>query len=263
MLEQAFGHVALGERHLPGKHVIEGAAEGIDVAANIRSSAVARLLGSDVVHRADGSAGARHLAVDVIHAPRQTEIGKLDEGLAVFLGQDKVRRLDVAMDNALPVRHGQRAGRLDHELARFLGVKADLLVDVLMKILARDVLHGQVVQAVVLADLIERDDVLVEEFGGIFGYLREAFDHLGLVGQVGGQDLESDLAAEIEMACPENRPHAAGADALEKLVRADDPRGSVLASEVRCHRKTSSCRRAAALASLGNDLGIKRGTGGL
>ena len=213
VLEQALGHVALGEGRLAGQHVIERAAQGVDVAADVGRAAVARLLRGNVIHRADGRARTRHLEFIIV--------GEFDERLAVFLGEQEVGRLDVAVNDPLLVGQGQSAGSLDDQAACFLRIQAFLFVNVLVKVFALDKLHGENVRAAEGVEPVERDDVLVTELGSVPGFLVEACQHLRPLGQLGRQDFQGDLAAELAVARAVDGSHAAGADTFDDDVRPD------------------------------------------
>ncbi len=62
MIEQLLQHGPFGIRRLAGQHVIERAAERIDVAAHVDVARVLGLLGRDVIERAERRAGDRQIA---------------------------------------------------------------------------------------------------------------------------------------------------------------------------------------------------------
>ena len=65
---------------------------------------------------------------------------------------------------------------------------------------ALDKLHDEVVDALLLADIVDADDVAVAEARGGFGLVDEAVDVLGGAHKVGVEDLDGDLAARGELA---------------------------------------------------------------
>ncbi len=99
------------ERHLGGQQLVEDDAERVHVGRG-RDRLTARLLGREVVARAEHRAGLRHALLDVERA-RDPEVGHLR--LAVAVEQD-VLRLHVAMYEPMLVREGERVGDRQREL---------------------------------------------------------------------------------------------------------------------------------------------------
>ena len=98
------------ERRLSGDHLVQHAAQAVDVAPAVDSRIGHRLLGTHVRRRAERDAGARELGAAALgDRARDAEIG--DERLAVL--QQDVLRLDVAVNDALLVRVVERATRPD------------------------------------------------------------------------------------------------------------------------------------------------------
>ena len=94
MIAMAFGP---GERRLADEHLVQHAAEAVDVAPGVDVLAAERLLRAHVVRRADGHAGlGQLLAAGLAHRPRDAEVG--DQRVAAE--QQDVLRLDVAVDDA-------------------------------------------------------------------------------------------------------------------------------------------------------------------
>ena len=68
----------------------------------------------------------------------------------------------------------QPAGRLQDVAGRHLGVELAVLLDQVAQRLALDELHAEVVDALVLADVVDLHDVVVDELGGGVGLAGEA-----------------------------------------------------------------------------------------
>ncbi len=75
-----------------------------------------------------------------------------------------------------------------------------------------DVAHGDVEQAVDLAEVVERHDVCVVDRGGVAGLVDEPLAELRILGEVLGDDLEGDLAAEADVGGAVHHAHAALAE---------------------------------------------------
>ncbi len=111
------------ERPLAGQHLVEDHAQAVDVAAGVDVVRLAaRLFGRHVGRRAHDLAVRRHrLAVGV--ALGEAEVGDVRPALAV---EEDVRRLDVAVDDAVVVGVLQGVGHLGDELGRPAGIDGGL-----------------------------------------------------------------------------------------------------------------------------------------
>ena len=218
---QALDQAALVERRVAGEHVEEGAAQRVDVAADVGRTGVVGLFGRDVIDGADRGAVAGNAGLALLDVAGQTEVGQLQERLAVLPGNEEVGRLDIAVDDALAVRVGQRLDGLLEQLAGQLGLEPAAALDVLEQVDPLDKFHRQVISAGGLAGVVDGDDVLVAELLGGAGLAAEALAHARVGGQVGRHDLEGDLAVELHVARLVDRGHAAAGDVAEDLVAAD------------------------------------------
>src|SRR5207249_2305459 len=95
--------------------------------------------------------------------PGEAEIGQLDG--AVSGRQQDVLRLDVAVDDAVPVGLDQPAGRVGEDGQGGALFQAALCVEEFGQRLAGDEFHHQVVRAVVLVDLQQARHVGVVHLG--------------------------------------------------------------------------------------------------
>src|SRR6185369_8900691 len=80
-------------------------------------------------------------------------------------GHEDVGRLDVAVDDALAVRVGQRVGDAAHDLGRLDRAGAHALQQQVAQVLALQALHGDVDAAVGRAGVEHGDDVRVRQAG--------------------------------------------------------------------------------------------------
>ncbi len=150
---------------------------------------------------------------------RQAEVG--NSGL-ILVVDEHVRRLDVTMGHAFPVRMADRIGNLPH-VARGLFGRHRPLANDLRKVLARDVLHGKVVVPVMLADVVDSNNVGVLQVGGRLG-LNPKPPNITLVGQVAGKDhLDRHGPVETDLAGLVDDSHRTAGDFLQVLVVAELP----------------------------------------
>ncbi len=84
--------------------------------------------------------------------------------------------------------------------------------------LAFEQLHGDEGLVSVLANLVDGADVGVVEGGGGAGFAQETFERLTVAGEVLGQELESDEAAELGVFGLVDHTHAAAAELFHDTV---------------------------------------------
>jgi hypothetical protein len=188
--------------------LIAGGAEPAALAAG--------LLGRHVAGCADDGPGGGQAGV-LVGALGQAEVG--DARLALGVDQD-VGRLEVAVQHAAAVREVDRLGD-DADVAHRLQRRQRVFAHQFGQAAALDVIHREVVLPLLLADLVDGDDVGVLEAGGGPGFLLEAA-HVGFVGELPAQDhLQGDDAVEADLPRLEHHPHAAAGDLLQQLVVAE------------------------------------------
>ena len=105
--------VVAGERDVAREQLPEHDAERVDVCRR-RDRLAARLLGREVLARAEHRTGLRHAVIDVERA-RDAEVRHLDLALAA---EKDVLRLHVTVHEPLAVREGEPVGDRDRELER-------------------------------------------------------------------------------------------------------------------------------------------------
>jgi hypothetical protein len=124
------------------------------------------------------------------------------------------------VEDAALVRVVHRLGDRDHQPRGGLGVGGERGKRTL-KGCTGDELHREVASGVVLADLVDRDDVRVVEQGDGLGLVAEPAD-LVFGGQCGGADhLERNLAVQADLARLVDDAHAAAANLGLDLVVAE------------------------------------------
>ena len=127
------------------------------------------------------------------------------------------------MDDAASMGVGHRLADLfeDPEESGPLLVRGPAFVQQGRQGAALDQLHGEIGPAVTQrSQLVDRDDPRVLELAADPGLLDEAPDQLGAVAVFLQQHLDGQVAAEVPVPSPEDRPHAAAGDLAEDLVTA-------------------------------------------
>ena len=155
-----------GKGLLPRQQPVENAAQPVDIRADVHRPGVACLLGRHVIDAAE-----HHVSLGV---PAAANAGQAEiEDLDLVLGrQQQVRRLHVAMHQAVLVRVLQAAGRLAEVLAGLGDRQRTVVEDVLLEVLAGHKLHDQVAEHFLigvghrhLAGVEREHDVRVAEHG--------------------------------------------------------------------------------------------------
>ncbi len=168
----------------------------------------APLLGRHVERRADDGAVARELGV-AAHALDQPEVEDLDAG---FVVEHEVRRLDVAVDEALR-EGGAQAARGRQRVVDGLGPgQGRALGENGVEPRSFEVLHDEEVETAILADEVDLRDVGVAQARLGACLAREALGDLGLVSDVEREDLDGHGPVERNVGAVVHGPHAAAAE---------------------------------------------------
>ncbi len=160
-----------GERPLPCRHLVEHGAEGEDVRSRVRLLAL-ELFGRHVLQRPQDRPFLRQRrsrrrqrgdeqGVRFRLRPAQLRQAEVEE-LHARLRQHHVAGLQVPVHDPMPMRLVQRVGDLDAVAQRLLERERPLHEPVRER-LAFEVLHDQVLDAVLIADVVERADVRMGE----------------------------------------------------------------------------------------------------
>ncbi len=136
-------------------------------------------------------------------------------------GDEDIRRLDVAMNDAAGVRGVEAIRDFDAELEDTVERQRSAR-DLVLQRPAIEQLHDDEPLGAVLADVVDGADVWMVERRGDAGLALEPIQRLGIAGQIGRQELQRDLAAQTHVFGAIDDAHAAGAEALENLVMADN-----------------------------------------
>ena len=173
-----------------------------------------RLLRTHVGGRAERESGLRQALAGRIDGPRHAEVG---EHAPLALKED-VLRLDVAVDDVLPLCVSQRFSHLTGDPHRLGQRELGLPRQPLPQRLPVDEGHGEPEPADGLAGVVHRKDVRVVETGGEPDLPNEPLGAERLR-QLGVKDLEGDWTLVPEIAGEVDGGHAAAAElALDRIA---------------------------------------------
>ena len=190
----------------PGEELERDDSEPVAVAGRRRRLA-ARLLGRQVARRPEHGARQR----ERVDTARRGDPEVRDHHVRVAVEQE-VRRLDVAVDDALLVRAVERDSGLGEPLQRLSGRDA-ALAEPIVDGAAVEVLHDDVRLLPVLADVEDRDDVRrAREPRGGQRLAPEARAHLLFRRMALGEELDGDFPLEDGIRRAVDLAHAAAGD---------------------------------------------------
>ncbi|GBD17044.1 hypothetical protein HRbin26_01957 [bacterium HR26] len=165
------------------------------------------------MHRAHADAGFRQAGIG--EPLGDAEIGDLDRALLVH--QD-VLGLDVAMDEAMPVGVVERGSDLADDVGGVLDSERCLAQDQVLERLPAHVLHDDVVDPVVMAYVVDVDDVRMGEARGRLGLTLEASQEVRVAPVLPTQDLDRHGPVEGEVVAAVDHSHASLADQFLEAV---------------------------------------------
>ncbi len=218
-LRQHLGHDRLGgradERRVPGEHLVQHAAQGVDIRAPGDLPLAHGLFRAHVVRGAKTEAGLGHpSAAGGAQGERDTEVGHQ----RLPLVQQDVLRLDVAVDHALPVGIVERARHLRGDPDRHLDGELLVPPQTVAERLAFHVGHDVECGASDLPRVVQGEDVGMLEVGGGLDLLKEALgpDHRG---ELRAEHLECHFAMVLDVLGQVDGRHPARAElALEHVA---------------------------------------------
>ena len=150
------------------------------------------------------------------HDPGHAEVEDL--GAAVG-GEEDVRRLHVAVDDALLVGGGESRRHLHRDVDR-AARRQRAALQRLVQGLAFEQLRDHIRRRTLDVHVVDRHDVGVAERRGRSRLLCEAVESIGPGGDRRGQHLDGHVAAEPRIPRAEHLAHAPGADGRDDLVGA-------------------------------------------
>ena len=206
LLEEDLGEdtadVVASERRRAGDATVKNAAEREDVGAGVDVFFAAGLLGRHVTGRADRDAGERQLGRGPGRDPEVDELDPVD----VAVDEERVSGLQIAVNDAVRVRLGERVGELGGDGDRVLDREHDL-GDLVRERHPVDPLHRQVRSAVLGQPVMDvADDCGVTERGE---QRRLALEALIPLGALAVEDLEGDRHPGEAVDRAEHRAHRA------------------------------------------------------
>jgi hypothetical protein len=200
-----------GERHLSRQHFVEHDSDRVEVGGG-RDGSSAGLLGREVLRGAHDRARLGHLRRA---GARDAEVRHLQP-----LADEDVVRLDVPVDDPVPVRKPERLEHLVRVGKRGRDRERPTRHDQLLEAAPLDDLHRDVVGAFRLAAVVHRDDVRMRERRGRLGLAPEALDEEIVVRVTLVQNLDRDPAAEILVLGEVDVRHAARPELADDAVAA-------------------------------------------
>ncbi len=207
-LERLLGFERKPSREHPKQHD----AEGVDVACRRRGLAL-RLLGRDVRGRAEHGSSLCQRRVGT--HPRDSEVRDLRPALVV---EEDVRRLQVAVDETVPVRVSKPRGELNSDRSGLVVLQSAAGRQLLFQRPAPQVLEGHIRTSFHLPVVVETCDVGVSECRYSSSL---AFEPVAV--GVRGQELQRDGSLELEVRCEPDLSHRPVPKLpLEPVALADD-----------------------------------------
>ena len=153
----------------------------------------------------------------------QAEVRQVDVLLAVRVGDQDVRRLDVAVHEAAGVRGVEGVGDARHDARRAPGGNPlGRLGDQVLEARPLDEAHRDEELTVVVAGAVDRDDVGVLQARGGEGLAHEQLAQAGVARALGRDQLERDGASELGVEGPVDDAHAADSGQRLDGVPGDD-----------------------------------------
>jgi hypothetical protein len=204
------------ERDPSRQHFEEDDADGVDVRA-LAGHFSLDLFGRHVFGRPDHRPGARYPLG--LEGAGDAEIHDLDAPLPV---DHDVLRLEVAVDDAEAVGFGQSLADLIGDINGLPRAEPPHHPDHALQVLAADVLHGDVMRALVFAEVVHPADVLVRDLPGRPELVAEPLDRLAVGGDLGVEELQGDLFVDLFVEDLVDPAHPAFAQFLEHIIAAGE-----------------------------------------
>ncbi|MBZ5582546.1 MAG: hypothetical protein LAQ30_10155, partial [Acidobacteriia bacterium] len=215
---QRGGSRFLLKRPPAGDHFVEHGPEAENVRTGVQGLAFG-LLRRHVGHRPFLRGGAQRARGFVPAARRLSQLGQseIEHLHQPVLVHHEVAGLQVAVHDARRVRPAERIRDL-HAVPERLAQLQPFAPDQLVQRAALDVLHGDVVHAVLPVDVVDVNDIGVAQRRGGLGFLHEAPLALGVGHFVRRQNFNRDEAVEVGVARLVDHAHTTLAEGFEDLI---------------------------------------------
>ena len=136
------------------------------------------------------------------------------------IGNEDVRGLDVPVHNPLGVCGVQRIDNLGSQLQQLFGGER-LAADSVLERLSLQQLHGDEVLAVRFVNLMNSADVRMIERRGGKRFSLKAFTSSGIILHIGRQELQRDMAMQLEVFGFVHHTHPAATELRENAIVRD------------------------------------------
>jgi hypothetical protein len=208
-----------------GEQLEEGHAGRPEIGASVDHARVTHLLGRHVHRRAQRDRrGGQRLEVGLLGALLgDAKIEHLDQRRAVeATGEEEVRGLDVAVDDAQRVGLGQRLAGLHHVARRVADRQGSALADQPSQIAPVEQLHDEVRDAVLDPGVEDPHGVLAAQAHGGAGLAFEA--RRGARARRPQQELDGQRLVQVQVCRADDNPHATATELGVDAVLAADHR---------------------------------------
>ena len=201
LVEDLLDALGLG-RPRPGDQLEQQDAEGVNIDLR-RGGHATDLLGRHVIRRSQREPGPRERRVLALG---DAEIHQLHHSAG---GDLDVLRLDVPVHDLLRVYVLERAGDLQRQAQLAVQIAGPVGLDQAAQVLAPQVFHDHERPALVFAELVDPDDVVVADIAGHPRLLQEARFGFRILAGLLGEDLHRHGAADHRIPRPVDARHAA------------------------------------------------------
>ncbi len=204
------------EGYAPDEHLVKNDPQRIEVGAviNLRTPG---LFWRHVLWCAHQHAGARKL----LRLCSRLGDAKIGQGDMIALAHKDVGRLDIAMHKALSMGIVQGSGDLFDDVRCPVGRQRTLLLDDLLQGMALEILHDDIVDAVLVPDVVDDDDIGVAQSSSGLSFSLEALDELLIVAELGWKRLDGHVTVEGWLIGAVDNGHATPPELVDDLVIAN------------------------------------------
>ena len=156
---------------------------------------------------------------------RETEVNHVDLVASLADTHEEVVGLDIAVDDARFVGEVERVGDVGHDGGGVLGIEGAVFADDVPQGASADAFHDNVrnrtVSFACLPGVVDGDDGVMVELGGIERFAAESFEERGVAREVGPHHFHGDVASEVAAFLEARLAHAVGAGIPEEHVCLD------------------------------------------